>query len=138
MILEDYILRLAKDLNIENIPKKDENNVVHLEITDKKSIYLQDLNSKCYCWAVLETVPKANNEDLFLYLMKANLLFQATGNSSIGMDEGSKYFIFSTFFDYEWNYREFKEALEDFFNYFIYWQEEIKKSKEEQQNKLLK
>ena len=137
MTLEDYIFQLAKDLKMDNTPEKNEDGIFQIDINNELSIYLQDLESKCYCWAMLENVPKKDNEDLFLYLMKANLLYQATGNSSIGMDEVSKNFIFSSFFNYELNYQEFKCELEDFLNYFIYWKEEIKKIKEQQQNKLL-
>lgn len=71
--------------------------------------------------------PTLKREDLFIYLMRANLLGQGTGGSRIGLDANEKVLTLSLGLPYEMNYKIFKERFEDFVNFILYWREEIAK-----------
>ncbi|HSW72005.1 MAG TPA: type III secretion system chaperone [Chlamydiales bacterium] len=83
--------------------------------------------------AKIEECPKEKREDLFISIMQANMLGQGTGGSSIGLDKDEKYLTLSLALPYEINYRAFKESLEEFVNYLLYWRTQIQKAKEEAQ-----
>ena len=63
--------------------------------------------------------------------MKANFLGQGTGGARIGVDPDDKFLTLSHGFPYEMNYQLFKESIEDFVNYVVYWREEIAKFEQE-------
>jgi len=65
-------------------------------------------------------------EEAFIYLMKANLLGQGTGNQVLGLDPEEKTLTLSCIIPYDMDYREFKERIEDFVNYLDYWRLEVK------------
>ena len=57
--------------------------------------------------------------------MKANYLGQATGSSRIGLSSDEKFLTLSLGMPYEMNYRIFREIVEDFVNFVLYWREEV-------------
>ncbi len=61
--------------------------------------------------------------------MRANLLGNGTGACALGLQEKFLTLVFNV--PYEENYEMFKESMEDFLNYSIYWEEEIKRYIEE-------
>jgi len=69
-------------------------------------------------------------EELFAILMRANFLGQGTGKARIGLDPEEKSLTLSLGFPYEINQDIFKEIIEDFVNYHVYWREEIEKLEE--------
>ena len=71
--------------------------------------------------------PKEKREELFSYLMRANLIGNGTGKCSIGVDKEEKFLTLVHSLPYEDNYELFKESLEEFLNYLVYWEEEVKK-----------
>lgn len=69
--------------------------------------------------------PEKKKEDLFIFLMRANLLGQGTGGFSIGMEEKEDLLTLLANLPYECEYRTFQDTLEDFVNYALYWREEV-------------
>jgi hypothetical protein len=57
--------------------------------------------------------------------MRANLLGQGTGKCRIGLEPQEKLLTLSLGLPYEMKYPTFREKVEDFINYVIYWREEI-------------
>lgn len=86
---------------------------------------MTDLSPGAALRAPIQEVPKAKREDLFCLLMRANLLGQGTGENRIGLDTQEKFLTLSLGLPYELNYKTFKDKLEDFINYLVYWKEEI-------------
>jgi hypothetical protein len=64
--------------------------------------------------------------------MQANYLGQLTGPSRIGLSQDGKYLTLSLSIPYELTYRSFRELLEDFVNFLLYWREEVVKFEAEQ------
>ncbi len=95
-------------------------------------VALKDLDPGVAMQGQICVCPRARREELFIHLMRANLLGQGTGGSRIGIDPDEKFLTLSLGLPYEMNYKIFKESLEDFVNYLIYWREEIAKFEKEE------
>lgn len=91
----------------------------HLEFTD--------LHPGVSIQAPICPCPEKKREELFSFLMRANLLGQGTGGARIGMSAEEKSLTLSLGLPYEMNYQAFREKLEDFINYLVYWREEVTK-----------
>lgn len=124
----NHIEKLCKSLNIE-IPNQDKDKSYLVKINEELEIKIWDLNPGFYFHSNIVECPQEKREDLFIYLMRANLLGQGTAKSRIGLDKEEKFLTLSHHIAYEVNYTEFKETLEDFANYTVYWKKEVEKQK---------
>lgn len=124
-MLWEYLDQFCKELTIDT-PKKNESKSYLLKIAGE-SLKVVDLDPGVSMYAPICEVPKRKKEELFIYLMRANLLGQGTGSCRIGIDANEKFLTLCLGFPYELNYQTFKETVEDFVNYVIYWREEVTK-----------
>ncbi len=124
----DHIEKLCKSLKIE-VPIKDKDKSYSIKINEELEIKIWDLDPGFYFHSHIIECPQEKKEDLFIYLMRANLLGQGTAKSRIGLDKEEKILTLSHHIAYEIKYTEFKEKLEDFVNYILYWRKEIEKHK---------
>lgn len=129
-MLREYLEKLCKELAI-NTPKLNEEKLFPLQIGEE-SITLKDLDPGVALHAQICEVPKKKREELFIYLMRANLLGQGTGSARIGLDADEKFLTLSLGLPYEMNYQIFKENVEDFVNYLIWWRDEVVKFEQEE------
>lgn len=109
------------------IPKKNKEKVFVFPFSDTISANCVDLEPGVAFSAHICECPKLKREDLFIWLMRANLLGQGTGGCRIGLDKDEKVLTLSLGIPYEIDYRAFRERFEDFVNYVTYWREEIEK-----------
>lgn len=129
-MLRDYLEKLCKELSI-NTPKLNEHKVYPFKLGDEL-VAIKDLDPGMALYAQICEAPKKKKEDLFIYLMRANLLGQGTGGTRIGLDSDEKFLTLSIGLPYELNYQIFRETIEDFVNYLIYWREEVAKFENEE------
>ncbi|NGX34000.1 MAG: hypothetical protein K1060chlam1_00345 [Candidatus Anoxychlamydiales bacterium] len=120
----EHIKKVCEVLKIE-LPTQEKDKSYSIEITKDLEVKIFDLDPGFYFHANIIHLPDEKKEDLFIYLMRANLLGQGTGRCRIGLDMEEKFLTLSYLIDYEVNYIEFKEKLEDFTNYINYWKKEI-------------
>lgn len=125
---KEYIEKVCQSLNLE-IPNMDKDKSYLIKINKDLEIKIWDLKPGYYFHSTLVTSPEENKEDILTYLMRANLLGQGTAKSRIGLDNEEKFLTLSHHIAYEVKYIEFKERLEDFANYTLYWRKEIEKQK---------
>lgn len=125
-MIEQHITRLIEDLHLPPIPK-DPSGAFSIPLQPDVSVSITDLSPGCLLRSVLGPIPETNREELFTYVMKANFLGQGTGEQTIGIDPEEKFLTLSRIIPYEINYPKFKEILEEFVNYLLYWKEEIRK-----------
>ncbi len=127
-MLQDFLSRLCSDLKIvSSFPFDEKEKHVMFSPREGVDLFLQEMDQGVYFHATIIACPQIKKEDLFLYLMRANLLGRGTGGTSIGLDPQEKFLTLSRSLAYELNYTEFKEKLEDFVNYLLYWRGEIEK-----------
>jgi hypothetical protein len=135
-MLQDFLQKLCGELAISPVPKLNEKKFYSFRISEEIEAQLRDLDPGVSMTARIASCPSARREDLFIFLMRANLLGQGTGGARIGMEGGDKFLTLSLGLPYEMNYQTFRETLEDFINYLIYWREEVAKFEKEQQTVL--
>ena len=124
-MLEDMVIELTKNYDY-NYNKIEDSEFV-IKVTDEVQINVIKLGYDLYLKTQIVPCPEEKKEELFTYLMKANLLGEGTGKSAIGLDNNEKFLTLSYVMPYEEEYKKFKDTFEDFVNYLFYWEEEIKK-----------
>lgn len=130
-MLQNFIETLCSELSISPIPKLKEK-TASLRVNEKVEVALRDLDPGISMRAKIGPCPKKRREDLLIFLMRANLLGQGTGGARIGLDEDEKTLTLSLGIPYEMNYQTFREHLEKFVNYLVYWREEVAKFEKEE------
>ncbi len=132
MPLERLIETLVKELKLGAVPQKDKKGFYHLKINPLITVFFHEIPDGVYMRStVCPTLKKNNLEDLYIYLMKANLLGQGTGGAAIGIDPEENFFVLSQTINQEPTYLLFKETVEDFVNYVDYWREGIESFEKE-------
>jgi len=129
-MLKEFIDQVCQELDISP-PKRNEEKAFAFSLNKEIQVLLKDLDPGVAMQAKICPCPPKKREDLFIYLMRANLLGQGTGGSRIGLGSDEKFLTLSLGLPYEMNYRAFKENLEDFVNYLIFWQTEVAKFEKE-------
>ena len=124
-MLEKLLQTLCKELSISPVPEKNKEKIYLFPFSNTIEVELSDLNPGVGMTCHLLDCPKEKREDLFIWIMRANLLGSGTGGCRIGLDANEKVLTLSLSLAYEINYSIFKERFEDFVNYVIYWREEI-------------
>jgi hypothetical protein len=128
-MLESILSDLDKHLGICAIKGKNEQEgFFFLKIPPQTEILVKDLKPGFYLQSAIgANIEATSREDFYIYLMKANFLWQGTGGSIIGLDPSEKYLTLSLPIVYEVNFRMFRDKLEEFLNYLEFWQKEIEK-----------
>ncbi len=129
--MQDLVKKLCKELNIEKKEISKEK-IFDLDINEKIKVSVKHLDPGLFFHSIIAPCPEKKREELFIYLMKANLLHQGTGESVIGLDKNEKNLTLSFEIPYELNYMGFKDKLEEFVNFVAVWQREIKRIKKEE------
>ncbi|MBI5272958.1 MAG: type III secretion system chaperone [Chlamydiia bacterium] len=131
-MLQQFLDTLCAELSLSPSPKADKKGRFMFPVQDNLSVALSDLDPGVAMHSVISLCPKKRQEDLFIYLMHANLLGQGTGGSRIGLDPEEKSLTLSFGLPYEIKYQNFKETFEIFVNHIIYWRSEIRKFEQDE------
>ena len=124
-MIREFLEKLCTELSIA-IPIPNEKKMFSLRFGPAE-ILLFDLRPGVSMSGEIGACPIGQKEDIYMYLMRANLLGQGTGGARIGLDANEKNLTLSLGLPYEMNYKAFKEAFEEFLNHLIYWQGELVK-----------
>lgn len=130
-MVRDFLQLLCKELSIDT-PKLNEKKAYAFRLSKEVEVAMKDLDPGLGLQAVVCPCPRGRKEEIFIYLMRANLLGQGTGGAALGIDQDEKFLTLSLGLPYELNYKTFKESVEDFINYLIYWREEVAKLETEE------
>lgn len=87
---------------------------------------LSQLNSGFSIFCEFAKCPEGKEETVYFQSLVANLLGQETNGSTIGLNERGNVLTISQIVDYNMEYKDFKEFLEDFVNMVGFWQDKIK------------
>lgn len=75
---------------------------------------------------ITEVSPRAG-EEFFTQALLANLFGQGTKGALLGLNESGNLLTLSCIIDYDVNFKEFRDIVEDFINTIDFWREESKK-----------
>lgn len=126
-MLEQYIRQLLSELEINDMPSKNDKGFYPVSLTEDITFFCKDLFPGILITSPIVLCPKEHREALFTYLMKANFLGLSTGGAAIGLDEEEKFLTLSRVIPYDINFKTFKEAAEDFANFLELWKNEIER-----------
>ncbi len=126
-MLEQFIKNLQSELELLDLPSKNEEGFYPLALTGDITVSLKELFPGFMMTSPIIVCPQTHREVLFAYLMKANFLGLSTGGAAIGMDAEEKFLTLSRIIPYDINYKTFKEAVEDFANFLELWRKEIER-----------
>lgn len=132
-MLENIIQQLSD--NFGYVASKVDKEKFQIKVNDDIQVSVTQIEDEIYFNSPIIKCPDDKKEQIYSHVMKANLLGEGTGHSTIGMDKDEKFLTLSYQMTYEDNYAIFKEKMEDFVNYIIYWEEEL--TKLQQQERIL-
>jgi hypothetical protein len=128
-MLIDFLKKLCQELSIE-LPRLNAEKVYPFRLGNEV-VLMQDLDPGVSFQAKICEAPEKKREELFMFLQRANLLGQGTGGARIGVTQDGNFLTLSLGLPYELNDQIFKEKLEIFINYLIYWRDAIRKFERE-------
>lgn len=124
-MFEKLFTSLCGELGIQPEPINPKEPSYRIKLKDSIELTFDDLKPGVAIFSTITPCPSQNREELFIWLMRANLLGQGTGKCRIGLEPQEKHLTLSLGLPYEMKYPTFREKVEDFINYVIYWREEI-------------
>lgn len=127
-MIESFLKKLSEELSLPP-PKVEGKELISFSLNDSIKLNLRDLKPGLSMEAFLLPCPQILREELFSYLMEANLLGHGTGGARIALDSEEKNLTLLIGLPYELNYQLFRETFEDFVNHLIFWRNEIEKFK---------
>lgn len=134
-MLQKFLEMLSSELEIVPAAKINKEKLCFFRLNEATAIEIRDLDPGISLHAKIGPCPEIKKEELFIFLMRGNLLGQGTGGARIGLDADEKSLTLSIGLPYELDYKSFRESVEEFVNYLTYWRDELEKF--EKQEKIL-
>ena len=127
LMLRGFLEKLCAELNLAPAAKRNDGKSYSFHFSGETEVFFADLYPGVEMRAVICACPINRREDLFIHLMRANLLGQGTGGARIGLDDKEKNLTLSLGLPYEMKYDAFKGAFEEFVNHLVYWRGSVAK-----------
>jgi hypothetical protein len=123
-VFRDHVIQLFKELNLESGELPKDLTTVSLEV-EGTDVVLSDTQPGLELSATLGDVPAERTEPLYLKLLRANFLGQATKGACLGIDEEGRHIVISQSIPTVRSYRQFHDIVEDFINAVSFWKHEV-------------
>lgn len=123
-MLEKYIQQFEKDLELEEPLKKSSGSYV-IALNEGITILISEIPGGFTLSSNFLEFPKKNVNDIYIQTLTANLFGKGTKGSVIGLNDQGNMLTISQTVDYNVEYKEFKEMIEDFITAIDYWKEQI-------------
>ncbi len=131
-MLQNLMNELHTELELLPVPQVNEHQEVTFRLRDDVEVEIRDLKPGVSFFSRVGLCPGPRREELFVKLSKANYLGQLTGQNRLGMSGDEKFLTLSFGIPYEMSYRGFRETLEDFIQFLLYWREEMEHFEQQQ------
>jgi len=124
-MIEQYIPRLIKDLDLGNISLASGTpGIFTLPIREGVGVNISDIPNGFVLKSTIIPFPKTQEEFFASRAMLANLFGQGTHGAVLGLSPDTNMLTLTQTVDYPFDYKEFKEILEDFINTVDFWYDE--------------
>ena len=110
----------------EAIPEIGSNFTIEI---DDVEITISDQSPGIYLFSNIGSLPLEKQEEFFATMLRGNFLGQATRNASLGIDEAGQNAVLVRQVETTGNYRDFKDAVEDFVNAACFWKARLDEAK---------
>ena len=125
-MIQELLQKLSTELSLDPA-KQERENSFSFSLNKTITLHLRDLEPGLSLYSPIIQCGEKRREELFIYLMQANLLGQGTGGGRIALDFEEKTLTLLLGLPYEMNYQLFKEMIENFANHLIFWRNEIER-----------
>lgn len=123
-MLENLMQEFSRELGVGNNLASGTPGVYKLPLEDEVSITISALPPGFILSCPFAPCPKNNREFFFSQALLADLFGQGTHGAVIGISEEGNNLTLSKVIDYNINYKEFRDTIEDFINIVDYWRGE--------------
>ncbi len=127
MKLDNYIDQLIKEMEFEGGLATEVPGVFAFPLEENLSVSISDRPPGFSLYCPICTVPKTQQEEFLTRAMLGNLFGQGTKGAVLGISEDGNLLTLTQVIDYNIEYKEFKDILEDFINSVDVWREETAK-----------
>lgn len=125
-MLDSHIKLLTKELEIEGTLATQVPGVYALPLEEDTVINITDKPPGCTLSCSLCSMPKQREEEFLSQVMLGNLMGQGTRGAVLGVNEDGNLLTLTQALDYNVEYKEFRDILEDFINTVDFWKDEAK------------
>ncbi len=125
-MIDNFIQLLTKELELEGSLATQVPGVYALPIEENIALTMTDHPPGFSLSCTLGSAKKQNEEAFYTRLLLGNLFGQGTKGSVLGLSEDGNQLTLTQTIDYDVEYKEFRDILEDFMNSVDYWVEESK------------
>lgn len=129
-MLENHISQLVKEMELEGPLTTQVPGVFALPLEEHLTILMTDQPPGFILSCHVAPMPKQPTEEFLTRLMLANLFGQGTKGAILGINEEGSLLTLTQKIDYNAEYKEFRDILEDFTNSVDLWCEEAQRVKQ--------
>lgn len=124
-MLDNFVKQLGEDLKMSQHISSLETGQYKVTFDEDLEVILSRTPTNAYLFkGKIGPFPKIKEEEFLQRVLEANLFGKGTYGGVIGLTEDEKVLTLSQELDYNSNYKEWKEKLEDFLNVIDYWKKE--------------
>jgi hypothetical protein len=125
-MLAKYIQQLVKELEMQGSLATEVPGVYDFPIDEEISVTISDIPQGFTMTSTFADAPSENEELFYTQALLANLYGEGTEGCILGLDAEGEKLILSRKIDYNIEYKEFKDLIEDFLNNVEFWRDEVK------------
>lgn len=129
MATTDLIKQYASDLEIEGELEPDSPGIYTLALEDDINVKITVLPQGFSLFAAVIACPQSNKEQFLSQALLANLFGQGTRGSVLGTTDDGNLLTLSKLVEYNVDYKDFRETLEDFVIVIDFWREQARTHK---------
>lgn len=123
-MLDTFMQQLMKDMEVEGSLATEVPGVYAIPVDENVSVFVSSIPRGFTLRCQVAPIAPENEEIFYTHVLQANLFGQGTDGSILGLDSEGKQLILSREIDYNIEYKEFSELIEDFLNSVDFWREE--------------
>lgn len=123
-MLDSYMQKLVKEMEIEESLASDVPGVYQFPTDEETTILISEIPRGFELTCSISACPEKKQEEFLTSALFANLFSQGTEGCILGLDAEGEIVTLSRVIDYEIDYQEFRDLLEDFVNTAAQWKEE--------------
>jgi hypothetical protein len=124
-MLEKYMTQFEKELELDKPLIRPNPGSYHIPLDDALSITISSSPSGFHLYSEVTEVPQGNDEIVYTKTLNANLFGQGTRGSVLGLNDRGNMLTISQVVDYNIEYKDFKDIIDDFINTIDFWKDEM-------------
>ena len=121
---EKFMQQFEKDLELDRPLSRPNSSTYLIPLDEGLTMTVNLLPFGFFLMCEFANAPKENEEVLYNEMLSANLFGQGTKGATLGLNERGNLLTISQVVDYNIEYRDFKELIDDFINMIDFWKEQ--------------